>query len=97
MASKVHYYEESLRDKNNVIKKLEKELLNLKTDMEKAYVEEKKTKDSIIHDLKARIDSLTKQNGELKRENQELKDKDDDDREQEIRNLIHDNTILNEE
>ena len=70
----------------------------MRTDMEKAYQEERKTKDSIIHDLKSRIDSLNRQLTESKKENEELKDsKGVAEKDQEIRNLIHDNTILNDE
>ena len=69
--------------------------------MEKMYLEEKKTKDSIIHDLKSRIDTLNSQLTLTKKENEDLQikleEKVDDGKNQEINNLIHDNTILNEE
>lgn len=69
--------------------------------MEKIYLEEKKTKDSIIHDLKSRIDTLNSQLTLIKKENEDLQikleEKVDDGKNQEINNLIHDNTILNEE
>ena len=69
--------------------------------MEKMYLEEKKTKDSIIHDLKSRIDTLNSQLTLIKKENEDLQikleEKVDDGKNQEINNLIHDNTILNEE
>lgn len=86
---------------NNVVTKLEKELLSLKSEMEQAYFEERRTKDSIIHDLKNRVDVLNRQLTDVKKENEELRsnqqDQQDDDKDQEISNLIHDNTILNEE
>lgn len=73
----------------------------MKGDMEKMYLEEKKTKDSIIHDLKSRIDTLNSQLTLIKKENEDLQikleEKVDDGKNQEINNLIHDNTILNEE
>jgi len=73
----------------------------MKADMEKVYVEEIKTKDSIIHDLKARIDTLDLQLTNVKKENNQLQEKinckQDDSKDIEIKNLIHDNTILNDE
>ena len=64
--------------------------------------EDIQTKDSIIHDLKARIDVLSNQLTEAKKENDELKEQEkggenDLQKNIEIQNLIHDNTILNEE
>ena len=93
-----------IKEKNSIINKLEKEFVNMRNEMEKVYKEEKATKDSIIHDLKGRIDALNKQLTDVKNENEELKQKiqenpdlDDDEKDIEIQNLIHDNTILNEE
>lgn len=76
----------------------------MRNEMEKVYLEEKATKDSIIHDLKTRIEVLNKQLSDSKKENEELKKKFDespyhneDEKDVEIQNLINDNTILNEE
>ena len=99
--AKLKNSERIIQEKNQVINKLEKEFLTMRDDMEKAYIEERQTKDSIIHDLKSRIDTLDSQLTILKKDNDDLKFKlrtgGDSDKDKEIKNLIHDNTILNEE
>jgi predicted RNase H-like nuclease (RuvC/YqgF family) len=102
LKTKIKLCEGIITEKNSVIKTLEDEFLNMRAEMEKAYIEERQTKDSIIHDLKNRIDVLNKQLTDVKKENDELKSNaekqhDDHGKEDEIRNLIHDNTILNDE
>lgn len=100
LQAKVKNLEGALQDKNSVISKLEKEFLEMRSQVERS-IEEKATKDSIIHDLKARIDVLNKQLTEVKKENDELRrfrgDGDMDEKDDQIRKLIHDNTILNDE
>lgn len=102
LRAKLKSWENIISDKNSHVKKLENELLNVRAEKEKFYLEERQTKDSIIHDLKNRIDALNKQLTEVKKENEDLRCKaeqneDEIDKDQEIRNLIHDNTILNDE
>lgn len=100
LQAKVKNLEGALQDKNSVISKLEKEFLEMRSQVERS-IEEKATKDSIIHDLKARIDVLNKQLTEVKKENEELRryrgEGDTDEKDDQIRKLIHDNTILNDE
>jgi hypothetical protein len=102
LKTKIKLCEGIIIEKNSVIIKLEDEFLNMRAEMEKANIEERQTKDSIIHDLKKRIDVLNKQLTDVKKENEEFKSNaeqqhDDHDKEYEIKNLIHDNTILNDE
>ena len=104
LETKIKALEGVLKDKNAIISKLEKDFITMRNEKDKMFLEEKTTKDSIIHDLKGRIDSLNKQVTDIKKENDELKkivsdyslDKEND-KDVEIQNLIHDNTILNEE
>jgi len=104
LEAKVKNLEGTVKDKNGAISKLEKDFSALRNEMEKIYLEEKATKDSIIHDLKVRIDVLSKQLTEVKKENDELKRtlkessfNNESKKDIEIQNLVHDNTILNEE
>jgi len=94
--------EKTLNDKTSLVKKMESDFMKMRKDMENAYTKEKNIKDSIIHDLKARIDDLTEQLSGVKTMNDDLRRKqnnqgEDFDKDTEINNLIHDNTILNEE
>lgn len=104
LEAKIKNLEGILKEKNMIISKLEKDFISTINEKDKMYMEEKNTKDSIIHDLKGRIDALNKQVTETKKENDELKktlNEYSGDRENEkdieIQNLIHDNTILNDE
>lgn len=101
LQAKVLNSDKVISEKVQIISKLEKELVTMKTEMEKVYMEEIKTKDSIIHDLKARIDTLDIQLTSMKKDNTQLQEKlqagRDESKDMEIKNLIHDNTFLNDE
>lgn len=104
LEAKIKNLEITLKDKNMTISKLEKDFISVINEKDKAFIDEKNTKDSIIHDLKGRIDVLNKQVTDMKKENDEFKKSLNEysvDRENEkdieIQNLIHDNTILNDE
>jgi chaperonin cofactor prefoldin len=101
LETKIKALEGNIKDKNSIIKKMESDFRTIRNEMENKFFEEKATKDQIIHDLKARIDELWKQVSSIKKENEDLKQRfnseEEHEKDIEIQNLIHDNTILNEE